>query len=419
MSNKQIFAALEVSDHEVRLVVGEFFNNRFHIIKTQRVSCNGLAFNEVKDSEAITSAIQKAVEETRSKLGADVQKVLLALPSYKMKKFSCRSTVAITNPSMEVSAKDIRSAINKAQGVKVPAGYAIVQSVISKYVVNGVTTRKSPIGDHCSEFTAEVDLFAIDKKLAYGLVAAVENAGLQILDIYVDIYAAAEEAALIGQAKGQTVLLKMERESTTLGLLRNGQLSSAMVMQGGLGNIAGALTDKYGINSEMACELLKYSVNLNASECSVNPVHIWNDNGVTRTINQQELYDCVKDYVNYWLSYVQKTCLPILQAGETTVIITSEGGETEGLSALLAKRLGVEVTAYIPDTLGGRNAGLTACLGLFYAYQDRLPIIGSSDGSLDMGAFEKAVSQREETAEEKQEGTLTHKIKGLFQEGKN
>jgi cell division protein FtsA len=33
MSDKQIFAALEAADHEIRLVVGEFFNTRFNIIK--------------------------------------------------------------------------------------------------------------------------------------------------------------------------------------------------------------------------------------------------------------------------------------------------------------------------------------------------------------------------------------------------
>lgn len=418
MSEKQIFAGLEVSDHEVRLVVGEFFNNRFNIIKVQRVSCNGLAFNEVKDAESISAAISKAVEETRTKLGADVQKVILALPSYRFKRFSCRSTVAITGVDQQVTSQDIRSAINKAQNLKVPADYAVVQSVCTKYTVNGVSFRKLPIGQKCKELTVELDLFAIDKKLAYELVTAVENAGVQILDIYVDVFAAAEEAALLNQGKGQTVLLKMERESTTLGLLRNGRLSTAVVMPAGLGNIAGALTDKYGIDGDTACELLKYSVKLDTEKCSSNPVHIWNDEGKTRTITEQELYDCVKDYMNFWLDHIQKTCVPILQAGETTVIITGEGGEAEGFSALLSKRLGVNVSTYIPETLGGRNAGLTACLGLFYAYQDRLPILSTKDESLDMNAFEKAVSLSEETQEEKQEGTLTHKIKGLFLEGK-
>ena len=69
--------------------------------------------------------------------------------------------------------------------------------------------------------------------------------------------------------------------------------------------------------------------------------------------------------------------------------------------------------------MGGRNAGLTAPLGLLYAYQDKLPITGYIDDSLDMDAFKKSVSYREKNKEiDSKEDTLTSKLKGLFFENK-
>ena len=108
-----------------------------------------------------------------------------------------------------------------------------------------------------------------------------------------------------------------------------------------------------------------------------------------------------------------------MQAGKTAVIITGEGGEMQGFSSLLQDALKCEVKNYIPETLGGRNAGLSACLGLFYAYKDRQPITGYPDNSLDMDAFIKAVSYREKkelgnTGEE----TISKKLKGMFFEAK-
>ena len=41
VSEKQIYTALEISDQEVRLIVGEFFNTRFNIIKVERAGCQG------------------------------------------------------------------------------------------------------------------------------------------------------------------------------------------------------------------------------------------------------------------------------------------------------------------------------------------------------------------------------------------
>ena len=127
----------------------------------------------------------------------------------------------------------------------------------------------------------------------------------------------------------------------------------------------------------------------------------------------------VQENVSIWVDTIYESCKGILQAGQTTVIITGEGGETEGLSELVSKKLGCNVKCYIPDTLGGRNAGLTATLGLFYAYQDKLPITGYIDDSLDMDAFKKSVSYREKKTEtDTKEDTLTSKLKGLFFEDK-
>ena len=60
MDGKQIFAGIEVADHEVRLVIGEFFNTRFNIIKVERVPCDGITYNEVINPEAVTAAVVTA-----------------------------------------------------------------------------------------------------------------------------------------------------------------------------------------------------------------------------------------------------------------------------------------------------------------------------------------------------------------------
>ena len=97
---------------------------------------------------------------------------------------------------------------------------------------------------------------------------------------------------------------------------------------------------------------------------------------------------------------------------QTTFMEVCEGGEVQSLDALLQRQLKCEVKSYIPETLGGRSSELTTCLGLFYAYKDKLPITGYTDSSLDMDSFLKAVSYRKE--EEDQEETFTEKLRKRF-----
>lgn len=421
MSNKQIFAALEVADHEVRLVVGEFFNTRFNIIKVERVPCFGLSFNAVTNPTEVTQAIRTAADNAKKMIGADIQKVIVSMPSYRFRKFTVKSTVDVKGIDQNVTIQDVREAIRKAENARLDKSYALIQAHALRYTVNGVSTKRIPVGEHCAKMSVDIDLLCADRQLSFDLITCVENAGLSVLDIFPDVYAVSKEAALFEQnANQQVIILKMEREVTTLALSKNGRISTAAVMPAGTGAIASAVCDQYGLNSETAVELMKYSARLDQEVCSSNPVYIWAEGKESRTISEQQLVDCLRPNVNLWLESIEKTCVPILQAGSTTVMITGEGGETQGLSELVQKRLGVETTCYIPETLGGRNAGLTACLGLFYAYQDKLPITGSIEDSLDMDAFAKAVAFREKPSkkQENKEDTLTNKLKGLFLEGK-
>ncbi len=419
MSDKQIFAAVEAADHEIRLVVGEFFNTRFNIIKVERVPMNGVTYDKVTDPELVTKAVRKAADDAKRMIGAEIRSVVLAIPAYKMKRYSAKVTVDVEGINSEVTIQDVRNAIRKAQQTDIGREYALVQTVCVKYIVNGISTRRIPLGEKCSQLTVDIDLLCADRQLSYDLVGCVENAGLSVTDIFLDVFAVGKEAALFEQSVNrQVIILKVEREATTLGLLRKGRLTTAAVLPIGIGTIAGLVTDKYGISTDMAVELMKYSARLDQEKCSTNPVHIWSQDNETRTINEQELVDCVAPGVQAWLKAILKTCVPILQAGETTVIITGEGGETEGLDRLLQKQLGVETKCYIPQTLGGRNAGLTACLGLFYAYQDKLPVSGLTEDSLDMDAFSRAVSFREKKPDGNREDTLTNKLRGIFLEGK-
>jgi len=421
VSDKQIFASLEISDHEVRMVVGEFFNNHFNVIKVEKVSCFGVSYDAVTDRDEVINAIKTALAGVKKTLGADVKKVILAMPSYRFKRIPVKSTVDVEGIDRVVTIQDVRNAIHKAERSTLDKQYALIQAVCTKYEINGVATKRIPLGEHANKLNVSIDLLCADRKFSFDLVECVEEAGVSVLDIFPDVYADSKEAALFELSKDkQVVLLKVERNETTLCMLKEGRLVSAALFPAGVGEMCSNVVDKYGISSDMAVELFKYSTSLDMDSATSNPVHIWANGDKTETITEREFVEAVDENVENWVQTIAKTCLPILQAGETTVIITDEGGETIGLSHRLEKVMNVETRSYIPETLGGRNSSLTTCLGLCYAYQDKLPIAGYIEDSLDMDAFSKAVAYRE-NADKKQvlkEDTLTNKLKGLFLEGK-
>ena len=414
MDDKQIFASVEVCDHEVRMVVGEFFSPRLNILKVEMIPCSGLSYNTINNADEIISAIETACKQTEQMLGAKLEKVILSIPSYQMQRKSVRVTVPVKGYDGVVSVQDIRNAMKLAERqVSIGKELALVQTVCVKYTIDGIASRRIPIGERAKELVVDIDLLCADRQLAYSLVGCIEKAGLQVMDIYLDTYAAAKEAALFEQSVDRNVvLLKMEREATTVARLSKGKLMESTIVPLGVGSIAARVVDEYGLKREEACELVKYSARLNEKVNSTNTVYIWSVNGNAKKITEAELCKCISPLVSKWVEDMQKILSGILQAGPSTVIITGEGGEMQGLNELLHSSLNCEVRNYIPETLGSRNAGMTTCLGLFYAYKDKLPITGYTDNSLDMKAFMDSVSYRERKPNS--EDTLTGKLKGMF-----
>ena len=68
MNDQQIYAALELADHEVRLLVGEFHNTRLNILKVEKVKCSGIEGVTIIDQDAVVTALKSAVNNASANL---------------------------------------------------------------------------------------------------------------------------------------------------------------------------------------------------------------------------------------------------------------------------------------------------------------------------------------------------------------
>lgn len=413
--DKQIFAAIEVSDHEIRLIVGEFFNTRFNVIKTSKLPVYGLTYDRVVDKNVIVEGVKKLIESASKTIGSKIERVLLCIPAYRFRCIPQKIRKHIESIDGVCTAHDIQEVLKRAVQTKIDDNLALIQAVPIKYTVNGISSRRSPINEKCDDLIVEADLLCTYRRLAFDIVSCIEKAGVEVMDICVDMFAIAKEGAFLEQGVGRNiVLLKIERTSTTLGLINEGKLMACETFNHGLNGMIASLNDHYRLKTEVSAKLLVQNTRLDLQEYSDNPVYIYALDGQTRTLTEKDLVKCVQGDVKFWMDGIENLCKPILQQGPTTVIITGEGGELKGLDRLLQARLNVEVKNYCPDTLGARNSSLTACLGLFYAYKDQLPITGYQVNSVDMDTFMKAINYKVKDSSGDQEESITQKLRGIL-----
>ena len=51
MNRKEIYASVEIADHEIRLIVGEFYDTRFNILRVERAGTTGIEKKKIIDEQ--------------------------------------------------------------------------------------------------------------------------------------------------------------------------------------------------------------------------------------------------------------------------------------------------------------------------------------------------------------------------------
>jgi cell division protein FtsA len=413
MADHQILAALQIESGEVRLLVGEYLNSRINVLYRDAVPCKGLNGIRIVDQAAVVAAVKKAVGQAGAHLGTPVKSVLLAIPAYRYSNQTRSFSKVNGSPDGKVSLQDIRDIYQKGLAVAVGGDLVTVNVACTSYRINGITYPQIPLGEKFDVMDAEVDLLCCDKMTTYDYAEVVEKAGLKIIDVCLDNYALAKEAALLIQTgKNYLLTVQLEKQHTLFSLIYNNKIVSAENDPEGYADLAKPIHDRYGLPERNSVKLLLKYAQLDKKDFNDRPIYSWSMNGVSSTMTDRELYNVVSPAAqNLTLSY-RTLCGPILAQENVTVLLCGEGANIAGMDRLLADSFNRPVRCYYPDTLGAREAKWAVDLGQIYSYADLTGIHPSETSSIDIDAFLETIRSRSE--KHPHEDGLTARLKDML-----
>ena len=139
--NKQILAALEIVDGDLRLIVGEFYNTRFHIIKAIESKTLGIEQSTIINRDLVTYDLKKLFSKAQSALEVSINKVILCIPSKNVARYPLKVNVNINNSDGRIKLEDIQRGYKLASNMNVDKTRTLINQVCSKYYINGISTR--------------------------------------------------------------------------------------------------------------------------------------------------------------------------------------------------------------------------------------------------------------------------------------
>lgn len=406
---KNIIAALEISDYEVRLLVGEFFNTRLNILKVEQVQ---ISVDEMTgfSNRLVKQAIRKAIVNASRNLGVVIEKVLLLIPS-KETTIIHQNVELLVNGTLgediyHVVYKEVFSQSSKEYGV-------LINAMIKRILVNGTTIKKNLIGEICERLVVEVDYCYSDSKQVFDIASCVEELGCQIIDIGLDALALGCEMSLFEASIDRPVVaIRLEKECTYLSLFHKGLLISSQEVQTGTSEAIRSLMQAYQLPMNTATRLLYYNLSLSDRDVMNAPIYLWSSDAKTKTLYYDEFSALVKPLMVDLISAIAEICEPISNVANARYILTGEGAMIEGLGNALSELTHHEVETYTPETFGVRDQAYTALLGLFYLHKDLAPYQSKLQSSVNLEEFYRVVtsSQKELTGED----SITKRLKNFL-----
>lgn len=408
---KQILAVCEISDHQIRLIVAEFFNTRLNILKVEQVNTTGFDGKTIIDESALLDALNKAVVNASKNLQASLTHVLLVIPAVGFARYVDRKVVACK--SGFVTTEDIASSYRLLMQSSLPLDKEMIFIQLNKYLINQVAFRKAPIKEKADQLVVEADLYAADKALTYQLAGLIEKAGLQISDIVLDSWALAKEAALLEQSLQQAVIaIRLDQNQTQLNLYHQSKLLSSEWLEMGVGHWVVAIKDHFGLPLDVSEKLMQYNADLTKSTYSDQPVYLWSVNQQQQTATQKQIMEVILPLIEQWQASLLKMCQPVMDARVVKFVITGQGALLEGIDTYLQKAFHQPVQTYVPETIGVRDPTLTVALGAFYAYKDLENWRQKAESAVDIIEFEHMLNKK--SKDPTGELAISKKLKGFL-----
>ena len=407
---KQVYASLFIDENELQIVVAEYFNTRFNIIRVDKVKMEGIINFKINDFDRVVQIIKDAVSYSSKKIGATIRKVILVLPPFGFKRFPLRVSV-VPNGGI-LTKKDIAKAVTSSLKSKVDGNSIVVNSSIVKYTINGISTFRMPDKEVCDELIVDIDLLCADKELSIDYINAVNKADLEIIDITLNNYAIAKEGVLFEESlKQNIILLDIGHSYTYLTLLSKGKLTTTEIIYDGLSNIIDYVYDNIKIPKENASRLIKYNVDYN-SPYPDDAVFAWGDDNNNHSITISELTNAVKEPLNAYLDKILTMCKPIIESGLTSFIVVGEGAKMKTLVDELHNQGHCYAKNYYPEAIGIRDSSMCAVYGALYVYREKALLNDLNVTCVDIAEYDSIVDLKKEDLEGE---SITSKIKKLFE----
>ena len=412
---RKIYASIDIGTCSIKFVVGEYFNNKVHVLASHSINSKGIKKGLIVEPNLVIDAIRSGMKEINSMLGIEIKKVIVNVPDYNVKFQRVTGKIDISQ-SETIGSEDINRVIKDSIYNRLDENYELVIMLPIEYKVDEEQGIRKPIGKKGQKLEINGIMISTPKKNIYSVLSVVEGAGLEVVDITITGLSNYYEVKDPNLDKKDGAIINLGHETTTISIFEEGKIVANETLQIGGINVEKDLAYVFGVSIFEGKTLKEKFASSHKRFCQINEIYeVKNTIGEKIKLNQLEVSEVVMSRMVEILNLAKKQIRLLTEREINYIILTGGLTEIKSFKNLAYEIFGKDVIIYTVTTLGCRDNKYINALGMIKYFIDKMDSRGKEVSMLSIEEQTALVTPNNKL---KKDTAIINKIFGNFIVGK-
>ena len=368
---RKIMSSLDVGNDTIKLVVGEMLKNKLYILAVSEVKTEGLSKDVITDENKLSSSISKAFEIVNEKLGMEIKKTIVIVPSKNAEYTIGEAKINVNNEENVIMGRDITNAITESYTSVIQDNMEMVNCIPVGFKLDNGEQLRNPLRKISKTLEVRSVIITAPKSSVYPILSILEKLDIDVVDIAIDSigdYYTFKDKEL---DKYNGAIVNIGYNKSTISTYNKGIITNSSLIELGSNNIDKDISYVYKINLEDSKKLrMNYGILNPNNKISHDIIELIDRNNNKVNVSQTEVSKIIYSRLDEILKMIKKEINILTKKNINYIIFTGGSVETRNFKLVLEKNFGKNAIIGKIDTIGARNNKYSSAIGLIKWYNN-------------------------------------------------
>lgn len=405
-----IYTGLDIGNGEIKIVVVNASDNKYHVLASTSVKTVGLKKNVIYDDKKLKTSLLNAIKLTEEKIGMRIKEVILTVEANRASMTIENGLVNIKGD--KVRGRDIEAVIKDTTLNAYDETRELVSCLPISFTVDDEASVINPLGEYGEKLFLKAVVATSPNEEIYPFINLVRSIGINITDIIYNTQADYYTIASKELDRKMGAIINIGEDITSIGVFNKGIMIKNSYIPVGSSSVDKDIAFIYKVDLKEARKLKeKFALSSSRYADSNDDIIVTNKENKKLTINQIEISKVIESRIGEILKLAKNEINRLTKREISYIIVVGGISELAGFNYIVEETLGRTSSCYNMKELGIRHNKYTSAFGSCKYFDKKCMLKEENINMFDLDEIDSFVSPKNKNMNN---DNMTNKFFGHF-----